>query len=167
MLRPPSALGRRCNSGFTLLEMMVAVALLALVASLAAPGMQRLIAAQRLRSVGYDLVADLTLARSEAIKRAAQVSIVPTSGSWANGWTVQTVVGSTALGQRGAIHGLSVNSTTPPAGIVFEANGRATVAGGGTARFGFSNSYGNHRCITVDPSGRPRSVTSACTTSTT
>lgn len=164
MHRPSQVLSHRLR-GFTLIELMVVVSLLALLAGLAAPGMQRLMAAQRLRSAGYDLVADLTLARSEALKRAAQVQLVPTSGGWSNGWTVRTVAGTSTLGVRGAVQGLTINSLTPDGGITFEANGR--VSGSSTVRFGFTDSYGRHRCITVDPSGRPRSTTQACTTSTT
>ena len=71
-----------------MIELLVTVATLALLAALAAPGMQKLVAAQRLRSASYDLIADFTLARSEALKRASTVQVTPTSSDWRNGWSV-------------------------------------------------------------------------------
>lgn len=150
---------RRVAAGFTMIELMVTVAVLALLASLAAPGMQKLVAAQKLRSASYDLVADFTLARSEALKRASTVQVTPTSSDWRNGWSV--MVGTTVLSQRNAI-GTGLTATCPSATASFDASGRFSSA---TLKFGFEDSYGRARCITLDPTGRPKSVTSACTCS--
>jgi type IV fimbrial biogenesis protein FimT len=149
----------RGPSGFTMIELMVTVAVLALLAALAAPSMQKLVAAQKLRSASYDLVADFTLARSEALKRAATVQVTPTSSDWRNGWTMTT--GTTVLSQRNAI-GTGLTATCPTATASFDASGRFSSA---TLKFGFEDSFGRARCITLDPTGRPKSVTSACTCS--
>lgn len=146
-----------------MIELMVTVAVLALLAGLAAPGMQKLVAAQRLRSASYDLVADFTLARSEALKRAATVSVTPTASDWRNGWTVTTATGTATLvlSQRNAI-GSGLTATCPSATASFDASGRFSSA---TLKFGFQDDFGRARCITLDPTGRPKSATSACTCS--
>ncbi len=149
----------RGPSGFTMIELMVTVAVLALLAALAAPSMQKLVAAQKLRSASYDLVADFTLARSEALKRASTVQVTPTSSDWRNGWSV--MLGTTVLSQRNAI-GTGLTATCPTATASFDASGRFSSS---TLKFGFEDSFGRARCITLDPTGRPKSVTSACTCS--
>jgi type IV fimbrial biogenesis protein FimT len=146
--------------GFTLVELVIVMALFALVASLAAPSMQRLVAAQQLRSASYDLISDLTLARSEAVKRGAQVSITPTSGTdWATGYTIQTVAGATPLGQRKAMPHIAV--TPSPASVIFDAQGTVFNVTS-TVQIGLADAYGRVRCISIDPAGRPKSKSSAC-----
>ncbi|MBL0422828.1 GspH/FimT family protein [Ramlibacter sp. AW1] len=145
------------SQGFTLIELLTVVALLALLAALAAPAMQRLLAAQRLRSVSYDLVSDLTLARSEALKRGAQVRIAPpAANAWSQGWSITLVSDGTAFGQRKSLEGVTV--TKAPANLTFDIDGRTAAA----TSFGFSDGHGRYRCITLDPSGRPKSSTTAC-----
>jgi len=55
--------------GFTLIELMVAVAVVAILLTLAAPSFYDYIRVQRLKSVNAQLVTDLQLARSEAASR--------------------------------------------------------------------------------------------------
>lgn len=60
--------------GFTLLELMVTIAVLAIVVSLAAPSFRETIAANRARAASDALVSALSLARLEAVKRGKYVS---------------------------------------------------------------------------------------------
>ena len=75
--------------GFTLIELMITVTIVGVLAMLAAPSLHRMMLAQQVRSATSDLQTTLYFARSEAIKRAANVDTVPTSSDWKNGWTVQ------------------------------------------------------------------------------
>ncbi|QSA96724.1 GspH/FimT family pseudopilin [Methylococcus sp. EFPC2] len=86
-------------SGFTLIELMVTLAVAAIILSLGVPGFQEVIRNNRLTTRANDVVTALNLARSEAIKRGVQVTVCKsnttasspvcaTSGSWAQGWLV-------------------------------------------------------------------------------
>ncbi len=63
------ALGR----GFTLIELMVVIAVVATLLALVAPSFKRIIDVSRVRSVNAALVTDLQFARSEAASRNRQV----------------------------------------------------------------------------------------------
>jgi type IV fimbrial biogenesis protein FimT len=79
------------NRGFTLIELMIAVSLLAVVAALAAPAMGDFIVRQRVASQAGDLALAMALARSEAIKSSTSIAVIPETVSpngWANGWCV-------------------------------------------------------------------------------
>lgn len=82
------------HGGFTLIELMVTLAVAAILLSTAAPSFVMLIANNRAASAANDVLASLHFARSEAVKRAADVSLCPSSDgagcidgtSWADGW---------------------------------------------------------------------------------
>lgn len=75
--------------GFTLVELMVVIALVAIIATLAAPDFQRLIARQKLNVAASDLLVSVMQARGEAIKNNRQAIVQPlVSSDWSRGWRV-------------------------------------------------------------------------------
>lgn len=86
--------------GFTLIELMVTIAVLGILLALAAPSFQSTIRNNRIAAISNDLISALNLARSEAVKRGRQVTVCKvanpsatapacsTSGNWAAGWQV-------------------------------------------------------------------------------
>ncbi len=86
----------RRESGFTLIELVVTMAVLAIVVSIAAPSFTNMINNNRSSGLGGELTAAIHFARSEAIKRATHVAICPsndgtsclTGSDWAKGWLI-------------------------------------------------------------------------------
>jgi type IV fimbrial biogenesis protein FimT len=65
--------------GFTAVELMVTVAVIAIVAALAAPNFNSMIQSSRLTAGANDLVAALQTARMEAIRYNARVDVCPSA----------------------------------------------------------------------------------------
>lgn len=152
----------RRSRGFTLTEAMVVVALLAVVAAIAMPSFRSLIGTMDSRSVAYDLLSDLSAARSEAIKRNATTTIAPVSSNWSNGWSIK--VGAQTLRQRKA-PGDSLTIGAPAAGLVFAPNGRpgAEIDEDNLAWAITSAVAGvSARCVIVTPTGSARLSNGGC-----
>ena len=66
---------RAQSAAFTLIELMVVVAVIAIILVLAAPSFRDMILMQRLRGINSQVVADLAYARSEAISRGTFVQV--------------------------------------------------------------------------------------------
>lgn len=65
----------RHAKGVTLVELLIVVALVAIILVVAAPSFKRMIEMQRLRSINSQLTTDLQFARTEAATRAARVKV--------------------------------------------------------------------------------------------
>jgi type IV fimbrial biogenesis protein FimT len=88
------------NRGFTLLEALVVLALLAVLMSLAAPSLQGLRHKHQMQSQAEQLQSSLMLARTEALRRQQRVTLCvresaaaagqdcATAGTWAQGWVL-------------------------------------------------------------------------------
>jgi type IV fimbrial biogenesis protein FimT len=68
-----------CAGGFSLIELMVTIAVLAIVLAMAVPAFAALINGNRLVAQANELVASLQLARSEAVRRNAKVVLCRSS----------------------------------------------------------------------------------------
>jgi type IV fimbrial biogenesis protein FimT len=80
-------------SGFTAIELLVAIAIIAVLAAIAAPSFTPLIERWRVRQVTEELQSTLYFARSEAIKRSGGITIDASAG-WDQGWKVTHTQGS-------------------------------------------------------------------------
>ena len=65
--RPLESLLKKCVKGFTLVELLVTLVVVAILVGIAAPSFQDLIKRQRLKSVVETLLSDMRTARSEAL----------------------------------------------------------------------------------------------------
>lgn len=146
--------------GFTLIEVLVTLTVLGVLATLAAPSFQKVVAKQRLRSAAYDLMSDLTLARSEAIKRGTPVVLEPlTARQWRSGWRLRNEADNAILSQHPPLVSIGLNQQ--PDNVKFD--GAAQVTSDTTKPFELTDNNGNLRCIQIDPMGRAKSATGGCT----
>ncbi|HKE44530.1 MAG TPA: GspH/FimT family pseudopilin [Steroidobacteraceae bacterium] len=71
-------MGGRSTSGFTLLELMLTLTVIAVIVGLAVPNFREFIQNSRLTGASNDLLASIQLARTEAIKRQRTVAMCAT-----------------------------------------------------------------------------------------
>ena len=154
-------LALRRATGYTLLELLVTVAVVAIIASLAVPSFQYMIGTQRVRSATSDLVVALNFARSEAVKRNRVVTVTP-SVSWAGGWSVTFVDagGNTqTLQNHNGFDGLTMAGNTA---ISFRPDGRRNSGNVSVEITPPTGSSAKKHCVTVSPTGKPESDTGGC-----
>ena len=138
--------------GFTMIELMMAIIILGILSTAAIPSFRSLIAEQRIKTASFDLISMLSMARSEAIKRGANVSIAASSSFF----TVTAPDGTVLLKQE------------MPAGITFTGGSAVVYNSSGRLNTAFtpvqlsSAASTSMRCISIDLSGRPNSKKAAC-----
>lgn len=80
------------NRGFTLIEMMIAIAVLAIIVSIAVPSFSRTIENARIATQTNDFITAANTARAEAIRTGAPVWFTAKGAGFADGWCVRTSV---------------------------------------------------------------------------
>ncbi len=84
------------DQGFTLIELMITLALLAIVANIAVPALDDLITRNRQQALMEQVASVLNNARAEAILQRRTIEVCGSndgktcSANWANGWLVRT-----------------------------------------------------------------------------
>jgi type IV fimbrial biogenesis protein FimT len=161
-------------AGFTLLELMVVVAIAAVLAAVAAPGMSTFIDNQRLRNGSFDLVSDLLLARSEAVTRNSVVVVSPSatgSDGWSGGWSINlgSATGAVLTSRTGVPPKLRFAATNASAAAVsslsFGADGRLIGATPMRVAVTFTDPAPagvSPSCIVIDATGRAKADKGAC-----
>jgi type IV fimbrial biogenesis protein FimT len=149
-----------CQRGFTLLEALTVMAIMAVLGAIAAPSFTTLISNQRARAASSELLASLNRGRSEAIKRNTEVSLLPaTSGQWQDGWTIPNPTDTGHPVQvQGALKNLAISG---PGSVVYLPNGRVKGTEEPSFDIAFEN-FAKHLCVQVDLSGRPYQKSEAC-----
>ena len=161
------------SAGFTLLELMVVLAVAAVLAAVAAPSFSTFIDNQRLRNASFDIVSDLSLARSEALTRQTAVVITPTTvnGDWADGWTVNLGSAAGALltsrtGVAPKVRFAAKNSAgTSVSSLTIGADGRVAGLTPMSIQVTLADALPagvTASCVRIDATGRPRSTKGAC-----
>lgn len=137
--------------GFTLMEVLMVIAIAAIMATFAVPAMGDLVRNARVRGAGQELRAALVRGRSEAINRNTQVRVVPVDADWRNGWIMQTT-GGTAIEDASAPLRSVITTPAPAATVVFGIDGRVRA---GAQTIVVSDAAANipARCITLKASG--------------
>jgi len=167
-------------AGFTLLELMIAIAVGAILLVLALPDFTTALQKNRIGSAADQLYVSLAEARGEAVKRRSAVHICPSAdndscrndGDWSDGWLIFVDTNDNNLRESGepiikAVPGTSLasgvslgNEVAVANFVAFEATG-ATIGTGTSGAFWIchSNSSVPSRQINVSLSGRIEDTT--------
>jgi type IV fimbrial biogenesis protein FimT len=161
-----------CFKGFTLIELIVTLTIAGILMAIAAPSMQSFVSGSRLTTQVNDLLADINISRSEAIKRNTTAGICATasggtsciaSTNWANGWMVYADVSgvTTPIKTHEALSGN--NTLTGSTGIVTYDKSGVLTSGSGVFVFTLCDpARKKTRVVTVATTGRPTITESTC-----
>ncbi|OGA18890.1 MAG: hypothetical protein A3I63_09585 [Betaproteobacteria bacterium RIFCSPLOWO2_02_FULL_66_14] len=151
------------SRGFTILELIMVVAIVAILAAVGLPSMRDFIRGAEIRDASSEFYAALIAARSEAIKRRANVVVTRANGSnWRGGWTVggggATLQKMDPLSSNVTVRATApyVDATPVSSNITYGQNGRVS-DGAQTVVFYIAGVPTiQARCVGIDTSGLPR-----------
>ncbi len=137
--------GLKAERGFTLLEIFVAMAILAIAVGMALPMFRDVIRNTNVSNQANDLVTSLATARSESVRRGLQVAVVAVSGgsNWTTGWQViadidrdgvfeptdDVIATSPPLDPQYGVYARSTGGVGVDSRVIFDINGALTNAG--------------------------------------
>ena len=161
--------------GFTLIELMIAVALTGILLSMAVPALDLFVSNARQTGTINDFVSTIHQARSTAVTTNVRVTICPSASGndcdavgWNAGWIAfsdpdsdrDVDGGETIFATVGAVDGLTIQSTEFATYMTYRPNGRVMNASvtGSAGAFTVCDDRGADRArvMLVDLSGRPR-----------
>jgi type IV fimbrial biogenesis protein FimT len=136
----------RHESGFTLIELMVTLAVMAILAVVAAPNMQAFLDKNRVVGAAEAIYAQMQAARSEAVKQSADMVVVFSSGTaWCAGFSraTGTPCDCTAAVDAGDACAVLADGVNPVLKVVSStAFSGVTLAGGAPAQVTFNGVRG-------------------------
>jgi type IV fimbrial biogenesis protein FimT len=145
--------------GFTLIELLIALAIAAILLAIAVPSYSGSRLNSQLRASSNDLIGSINLARSEAIKSGASVTLCASSngqtcgGAWADGWVV--LRGADVLHTVSAIpSGFHLTEASGTATLQFQSTGVDATPAVFTLCRSNPNSGSQERVVSVDATGR-------------
>lgn len=169
--------------GFTLVELLLVLAIGAILLAIAIPGYAFLVSTSKLAAVTNDLVSSIQVARSEAIKRGMRVTVCKSSSTsssspscdpsaeWQQGWLIFVDGGTRGVIDSGdTLLWMQVSAPTTvtitannfnryisylPSGVSQGSNG----LGNGTMHICVA---GNQRDVIINTIGRPRLGSGIC-----
>ncbi|SFZ77200.1 GspH/FimT family pseudopilin [Chitinimonas taiwanensis] len=161
------------QQGLTLIELMIVIALLGVVMAIAAPNYQEFVRNSRLATASDELLTNMMLAKTEAIKRngvvivcnssdptAAAPSCVADNPNWKTGWIVfVSKDGNGTFDEdedeliRVTAGSANIGSVTGPDDVI-SVTFRSITLSGGDKEFKFCTEGAASRIVTVEKTGR-------------
>lgn len=160
------------QKGLTLVELMVTVAVATILLATGLPLFTGLAANNRATAQTNALVTALSLSRSEAIGRAADVSVAAAAGGWASGWSVFVDLDADGVRDGGEVllrsweapSGAPTISLSTGSSITFQPMGNVDIVAPLTFQLDQADASGaSTRCVTVTASGQIRTTRGSCT----
>ncbi len=161
---------RAGHGGFTTVELMVSVTIMAILLGVAIPSFQDASLNSQLRSMANNLVASSHLARSEAFKRNAVVTLCVSSngttcgtGGWEQGWIVRTAT-NVLERQQAVASGYRISAAGGNASLLFQPTGAGSTADTLTVCRATPSVGKVQRTVAIDAAGRVTVSPSSSTT---
>jgi type IV fimbrial biogenesis protein FimT len=174
----------KTQTGFTIIELMIVVALAAVLLTIGIPGFQEMVQDNRRASATVEMISAIQIARSEAVKLNAPMTLCPSSDgsscsgtAWETGWIAfidddlddvddaadgngARDTGEDLVRTGSALGAIAISSTFTS--LTYRPNGRMETSGGNTeAEFILCDGRGagKGRAILIFRSGRPETST--------
>lgn len=158
------------RNGFTLIELMVVLAVAAILATMGAPAFWSMIQNSRTTTQANELVTAINVARSEAIKRGERVQVCASTdqlncdtADWEGGWIVRLENGADPVIRVWDALPDSANIGASAGELTFRSMGERVGGNAFTFTVAFAGCTGDQqRRIRVNAAGRPSVVREAC-----
>ncbi len=168
--------------GFTLIEALVVVAIIAVTSAIIIPGMSGFVYDSRVSSNVNEFIGAMTLARTEAVKRGRLVTICRSANAdaqsptcadgsdWASGWIIFQESSTSAnvgsfespdelVQRRGTlISGMLAQSSPATSGVTFNSLGEQVGSSTGVMSFDFSVDGKSARKVCINRNGRVKVI---------
>lgn len=145
--------------GFTLIELMVTIAILGVILGIAIPSFREMTANNRQMTTTNLFISAFNQARNEAITRSTDVTISANAGGWKNGWTI--TAGTIAIASQEALPS-QVIVTADSNTYSYNRQGRLNILGDETITVCDDRIGENGRQITLAPIGRASTTSIVC-----
>ena len=152
VLTPASIIPRALARGFTLIELMIVLVIVAILVAVGLPNMTDFVAEQRVRTVTSDIVSEIMFARATAVEQSRRVIMEKLAVGWDQGWRIYVDVNNNGTYEAGTdtevkrFNGFGTGTASPtgrlytcsPVGdfttnIIFRPDGRVVRSAGATS----------------------------------
>lgn len=157
----------RQQTGFTLTELLITLAIAALLMTMAVPNFRDFIMNNRLTTQANEFIGALNLARSEAVKRGESITVCSsddqascTGTAWNAGWIVMVTGDSSVLRVYDALPGATtLTNASSNFSVQYDSNGFLNSGATNTFNLCDDRTGETGRQIVVTGTGRPDNTT--------
>lgn len=115
------------------MELLITIVILSILAATAVPAMREYTIRSTVNATTNELIVALNMARAEAVKRGANVSVIAAGGDWNDGWSIQTAAGEElnahdAVADDYMVLGVATGGGAPSDRVVFTGVGALNTA---------------------------------------
>lgn len=156
---------KRFYQGFTLIELMIVIAIAAILMSTAVPAMKTFTLNKQASSLLRELQQDIVYARNQAISSSENVTLRPLANNWDNGWEI--LQDTTVILTRGSTNSPIAETGTISSGytltnpLIFDRRGRSSTSD--SIKIDVAGCTGNREyTLSINNIGQVIVVTSTC-----